>query len=465
MKYGLSEEQLAEIIAFIKRYPEVKEAILFGSRAIDTYKEASDIDIAIKGEKVNAGLAATIKFDLEEDTFLPFFFDVIAYPTITNEALIKHIDTKGVRLLGDVAAGEWVEGVLSDIAEIVMGQSPDGESCSDNTDDTPLLNGPTEFGIKYPIPVQFTDNPKRFSREEDILFCVRGSTTGRMNWANQAYAIGRGLAAIRHKEGIDYKYFVRGIIDFNLPLLLSSATGSTFPNISKSQLENLEISLPPLPEQKAIAAVLSSLDDKIDLLHRQNKTLEAMAETLFRQWFIEEAKEDWEEVVLGSLFEISSGKGLKKEQLNDNGLYPVLGANGKIGKTNDFLFDEKLLFTGRVGTLGNIFIVNKEKVWLSDNTLIFRKITFFYFIYFTLKTANLADYNAGSTQPLIRQSDIKEIPVLLPCSKLLTIFESQSEQYFQKQSINKKQIQILEKLRDNLLPKLMSGEVRVSYET
>ncbi len=59
-----------------------------------------------------------------------------------------------------------------------------------------------------------------------------------------------------------------------------------------------KLSLPPLPEQKAIASVLSSLDDKIDLLHCQNKTLEAMAETLFRQWFIEEAKEDWEEVTL-----------------------------------------------------------------------------------------------------------------------------------------------------------------------
>jgi type I restriction enzyme, S subunit len=62
---------------------------------------------------------------------------------------------------------------------------------------------------------------------------------------------------------------------------------------------DLDISLPPIAEQKAIAAVLSSLDDKIDLLHRQNQTLEAMAETLFRQWFVEEAGEDWVAVRLG----------------------------------------------------------------------------------------------------------------------------------------------------------------------
>ncbi|MDT3702961.1 MAG: restriction endonuclease subunit S [Thermincola sp.] len=111
-----------------------------------------------------------------------------------------------------------------------------------------------------------------------------------MNWADQEYVLGRGLAAIRHIEGKDYQFFVKGVIDYNLPSLLASATGSTFPNVTRDQLANLEIFIPPPTEQKAIASVLSSLDDKIDLLHRQNKTLEAMAETLFRQWFVEEAE-------------------------------------------------------------------------------------------------------------------------------------------------------------------------------
>jgi type I restriction enzyme S subunit len=184
--------------------------------------------------------------------------------------------------------------------------------------------------------------------------------------------------------------------------------------ITGSDLMELVLNIPNAYEQKAIAAVLSSLDDKIDLLHRQNQTLEAMAATLFRQWFVEEAQEDWEEVPMGTLFEISSGKGIKKEQLADDGLFPVLGANGEIGRTNDYLFDERLIFTGRVGTVGNIFIVGGKKVWLSDNTLVFRKMRWFYFVYFSLKAARLADYNAGSTQPLIRQSDIKEIPISLP---------------------------------------------------
>ncbi|NBV74513.1 MAG: nucleotidyltransferase domain-containing protein [Methylococcaceae bacterium] len=99
MKYGLSEQQLAEIVDILKRYPEVEEAILFGSRAMNTYKDASDVDIAIKGKNVNADLASTLQFDLEEDTYLPFFFDVIAYSVINNPALIKHIDSTGSRLI------------------------------------------------------------------------------------------------------------------------------------------------------------------------------------------------------------------------------------------------------------------------------------------------------------------------------------------------------------------------------
>ena len=74
----------------------------------------------------------------------------------------------------------------------------------------------------------------------------------------------------------------------------------------------MKINLPPLPEQKAIASVLSSLDDKIDLLHRQNKTLEAMAETLFRQWFVEEAKEDWEAKPLSSIAGFLNGLACQK---------------------------------------------------------------------------------------------------------------------------------------------------------
>ncbi|MFP4014888.1 MAG: nucleotidyltransferase family protein [Chitinispirillaceae bacterium] len=95
MKFGLSDEQLEEIIGFISRNPEVEEAVLFGSRAMGSHKKASDVDIALLGEHVTASLAAKLKFDIEEDSYLPFFFDFVAFPAITNEALKEHITTRG----------------------------------------------------------------------------------------------------------------------------------------------------------------------------------------------------------------------------------------------------------------------------------------------------------------------------------------------------------------------------------
>ena len=208
--------------------------------------------------------------------------------------------------------------------------------------------------------------------------------------------------------------------------------------------------------------MLSSLDDKIDLLHRQNQTLESLAQTLFRQWFIEEAKEKWEIGTFDDLVEVSSGKSLKRELFDDMGKYEVLGANGKIGKTNEWLFEEKLIYTGRVGTLGNVFLIDEDKkVWLSDNTLVVKPKKYFYFIYFLMIDFQLESLNVGSTQPLVRQSDLKNIEILLPNDEIVLRFEQQSKNIFKKINQNKKQIQTLENLRDTLLPNLLSGEVRV----
>jgi predicted nucleotidyltransferase len=92
MKYGLSEKQLDQIINCLLKFPEVEEARLFGSRALETFKEASDVDIAILGEKVDFSLALSIKNELEEETYLPFFFDMVAFNTIDNPSLKEHIE-------------------------------------------------------------------------------------------------------------------------------------------------------------------------------------------------------------------------------------------------------------------------------------------------------------------------------------------------------------------------------------
>src|SRR3989338_2173311 len=94
--------------------------------------------------------------------------------------------------------------------------------------------------------------------------------------------------------------------------MVAEGSTSAYPSLTPDVIADIDILLPPLPEQKSIAAILSSLDDKIDLLHRQNKTLEALAETLFRQWFIEEAEEGWEEKGLNEIAIFLNGLACQK---------------------------------------------------------------------------------------------------------------------------------------------------------
>ncbi len=342
---------------------------------------------------------------------------------------------------------EWREIKFGDVATFSYGKMPLSKNIVDYG--YPIFSG-------YKIVGYYNSY---MYEEPQLIIVARGDGIGNVKISPpKSYITNLSIIADLKLDKVDKTFLYYYFKIFSLRELDS---GSVQSQITISDLNNYYIFLPPLPEQKAIAKVLSSLDDKIDLLTRQNKTLEDLAQAYFRKWFIEDASDEWEEIPLGQLFVISSGKALKKEKFSEHGLYRVLGANGEIGRTNEYLFNERLIYTGCVGTLGKVFIVDREPVWLSNNTLVFRNIDYFFFVYFTLKYANLADYNVGSTQPFIRQSDIKEIRIFMPDKERLDCFENLANTIFAKINANQKQIQLLQKLRDTLLPKLIRGEIRV----
>jgi type I restriction enzyme S subunit len=294
---------------------------------------------------------------------------------------------------------------------------------------------------------------------ETIIIGRVGAYCGSVYYQNKPIWVSDNALAAKPKNGNNAKflyYFLRSL-DLN-----SFAEGSSHPLVTQTLLNSLDISITDdVKTQTAIAEVLSSLDDKIDLLHRQNKTLEQLAETLFRQWFVE----DNENVkLLGDLAKVTTGKGLKRNEFVEKGAYPVIGANGEIGRTDKFLTDERLIITGRVGTLGEVKITD-DKVWISDNVLIINPSDdkFFYPIYFTLKKFDFENINAGSTQPLVTQTDLKNIEIYFGEIETLNEFLEFCKDQFQKIKSNTQQIRTLTQLRDTLLPKLMSGEVRVAH--
>jgi type I restriction enzyme S subunit len=167
--------------------------------------------------------------------------------------------------LGEIPE-EWVCDNLGDIAEIIMGQSPEGASYNNDKNGIPLINGPAEFQKIHPIPVQWTTQVTKVCQIEDVLLCVRGSTTGRLNVADQIYCIGRGIAAIRGINGICSQKIIFRLIEKLQKEIFDIAVGngSTFPNINSQDLKRFPCLVPPLPEQHRIATVLSTIDECIE---------------------------------------------------------------------------------------------------------------------------------------------------------------------------------------------------------
>jgi len=153
---------------------------------------------------------------------------------------------------------------VGEVCEVIMGQSPPGNSYNDIGVGLPLLNGPTEFGETTPIPVQWTSQPTKTCCSNDVLLCVRGNTTGRINTADREYCIGRGVAAIRAKSGKTDSRFIKYVFQRLEPRILQVAfgAGSTFPNINRDETSSLPIPVPPLAEQLKISEIVSGVDEK-----------------------------------------------------------------------------------------------------------------------------------------------------------------------------------------------------------
>jgi len=237
---------------------------------------------------------------------------------------------------------------------------------------------------------------------------------------------------------------------------------SAVPGLNRETAYKQELKLPSIPEQTAIASVLSSLDDKIDLLHHQNATLEKMAETLFRQWFVEEAKEEWEMGKIDDLFVLQRGFDLPLQN-RIQGEYPIYASSGESGYHYEYKVKGPGVTTGRSGILGNVFYI-QEDYWPLNTSLFIKefKNSSPLHSYFVLKTIDLKSFNAGSAVPTLNRNHLHEFPVEIPPLNLISKFDKFAIPLFKKINQNKSQIRTLTALRDTLLPKLMSGEVRVN---
>jgi type I restriction enzyme S subunit len=172
----------------------------------------------------------------------------------------------------------WSMGKLADIADIVMGLSPEGESYNADGVGVPLINGPVEFGEYFPVKTKWTTSPTRMAEAGDLIFCVRGSTTGRRVIADGAYCLGRGVCGIRAKVGATT--FLYQTINFGLVNLLTKTTGSVFPSLSAPDIKGFPVVLPPRQTVIRFTEQTETLTKKIQANVTESRTLAALHDAL-----------------------------------------------------------------------------------------------------------------------------------------------------------------------------------------
>ena len=348
-----------------------------------------------------------------------------------------------------------------------------------------------------------------------ILLSINGTIGNLAKYNDEKCILGKSAAYLNIKSNASLYFFYYLMLDKKFQYDISkNANGSTIKNVSLAQLRNYSATIPPLPEQKAIAAVLSAFDDKIELLREQNQTLETLAQTIFKEWFVH----------FNFPFDFAQGKpDPNGKPYRDNGGEMVDSELGKIPKgwrvggirvlvqhikksikpleysNREFLhyslpaFDsgkrpEKQkgseINSGKYIVAENCFLVSKlnpatPRVWVvmeaseksicSTEFQVIKPVKFelFGFVYGALTSYLIihelsarAHGTSGSHQR-VKPEDILDCPIFIPSNYLIEKYSEITNTHLEKINENLKQIQTLSQIRDTLLPKLMNGEIRV----
>jgi type I restriction enzyme S subunit len=322
----------------------------------------------------------------------------------------------------------------------------------------------------------------------DLVLTTRGTIgnlgffSGNVEFEN--VRINSGMVIIRPNQELLLPKFNFYIFRYLQKDFLKFTTGSAQPQLPIRDLNQIEIKIPSLRTQTAIAEILSSLDDKIELNNKINKELETLAQTLFKQWFIDfefpnengepykssggemveselgEIPKGWEVVELSNLLTVKYGKDHK--HLSD-GIYPLYGSGGIMRYVEKPLYQHNSILIPRKGTLSNLFYL-EEPFWSVD-TMFYTEIhnpIFGKYLFHCIKALDIASMNVGSAVPSMTTKVLNELRILNPYNLVIQEFDSVLSAFYNSVNQNKKETEDLTILRDTLLPKLISGELEIN---
>ena len=446
----------------LNKHVPFKNVWAYGSRVKGTASKHSDLDMVVFGAS-EAQLYET-REALEESN-VPVEVQLFRWEDLPTNF---HENIQQAYCVVQREA-DWCEMTLGDVLEIKYGK----DHKALNEGNYPCLGS---GGI-----MRFVDN---FLYDEESILIPRKGTLNNIIYQDTPFWTVDTMfwSKIDQKKAIPkFLFYQLTLIDYN-----NLNVGSAVPSLTVSVINEIEITLPPLPEQRAIADVLSSLDAKIDLLHRQNQTLEALAETLFRQWFIEEANPDWEYSTIKQYVSTIDNRGKTPPNISEQTKYPIIEVNalGKNSRLIDYSLIRKYVtedtfntwFRGKpkkfstlistVGSIGFLSMYLLEVGNIAQNIICLepKKISPFYlYQYLKFKTEDILNLDIGGVQPSIKVPHLLDLELLIPSREKLDAFDVHALAMVEKMETNYIQIQTLERLRDALLPKLMAGIVRVGH--
>lgn len=386
---------------------------------------------------------------------------------------------------------EWKEYKLGELGTVITGKTPSSRNPEDWGEEM-LFVTPSDYRNyrKYA-----NDSERKLSTigierlktkvlpPKSVLVTCIGSDMGKVVMSDACCITNQQINAIIPHTNIDNDFLYYKIVSIYDTLRIYGGDGTAVPIVNKNDFENIKVELPTnIDEQKRIASILSSLDDKIDLLNRENSTLEAMAETLFRQWFIEEAKEDLEEVAISDLIDFNPTRRLAKDtiapflemsNLSTSTYAPTYWYDRAFSSGTKFQNGDTLL--ARItpclenGKTAHVDFLNEGQIgWGSTEFIIMcSKLGLHpFFSYVVAKYQDFRDYAescmAGSSgRQRVNVDNLKNYPISIPDEIIINQFNTNIESFVSKMQINNKQIRALKAQRDILLPKLMFNEVNI----
>ena len=509
----ISTEQHKTILMLLQRYLPETTAWVYGSRAKWTSRHDSDLDLVVFAKPGQYNQVGELREAFEESN-LPFRVDLFVWDDVPDSfrknIREQHIElTLGHEEISDPITAIWPLATVEEISEkVAMG--PFGSSIKVETfvpEGIPVISG------QHLHSTRVDDSPgHKFITEEhakrlananvqrgDIIFTHAGNI-GQVAYIpensryeryiisqRQFYARCNPVKAI--PEFITYYFKSRE----GQHKLLANASQVGVPSIAQpvTYLRTIEIPLPLLSEQRPIAHILGTLDDKIELNRRMNETLEAMTRAIFEDWFVDfgptRAKMEGREPYLSSeiwdlfpdalddegkpggsemrrlegILELVYGKSLPaKNRMPGN--VSVYGSGGVIGTHNIALIDGPAVIVGRKGTVGALYWEDGPAFPIDTVFYVIPRIGSLLFSYHMLAFQPLRDMNTDAAVPGLNRNNVYRLEFALPSFTLASAFEELVGPIWERRSQNLKEMQILKKIRDLLLPKLISGEIRLT---